>query len=162
MERSQPLLVYLANLWRAQSHTPTPSTVSKGTPTSFSSSPPPSKMREEKKLLLVMPHLPPKLLNFIPRTNKSIFIAAGGAGSGLAVLPFLFFKVLLNLLGSSGMPPLPEHTPPSCLFSSWPSGQGWVPPDLLCSPVFRRPSSPQPAYREGGKTLPASCLFGIL
>lgn len=66
VERSQPLLVYLANLWRAQSHTPTSPTVSKETPTSFSSSPPPSKMREEKKLLLFTPHLPPKLLNFIP------------------------------------------------------------------------------------------------
>lgn len=50
------------------------------------------------------PHLPPKLLNFIPRTNKSIFIAAGGAGSGLLFHIFLFFKVLLNLPGSGGRP----------------------------------------------------------
>lgn len=58
---------------------------------------PTSQMRKSKKLLLFTPHLPPKLLNFIPRTNKSIFIAAGGAGNGFAVLPFLFFQVLLNL-----------------------------------------------------------------
>lgn len=112
MEESQPLLVYLANLWRVHSHTPPFPTAPRGVPTSSSSSSPPpiQNEKEGKKLLLFTPHLPPKLLNFIPRTNKSIFIAAGGAGSGLTVLPFLFFKVLLNLLGSAGTPPLPQHT----------------------------------------------------
>lgn len=103
------------------------------------------------------PHLPPKLLNFIPRTNKSIFIAAGGAGSGLTVLPFLFFKVLLNLLGSAGRPPLPRLAPPSSFSSSSRhSLQGRVPPDLLlCS----REASQSPACLPGRRKRSASLLF---
>lgn len=53
---------------------------------------PPKCQRAKKKLLLFTPHLPPKLLNFILRTNKSIFIAAGGAGSGLLFDIFYFSK----------------------------------------------------------------------
>lgn len=110
-----------------------------------------------KKLLLFTPHLPPKLLNFIPRTNKSIFIAAGRAGSGLTVLPFLFFKVLLNLLGSAGMLPLVQYTPPSFwLLLLWPSRQGSIPPDLLwCS----QEAFQSPASLPGGRKRSANLLF---
>lgn len=131
----------------------------------FSSPPlPPLPLQNEKKgekLLLFTPHLPPKLLNFIPRTNKSIFIAAGGAGSGLTVLPFLFFKVLLNLLGSAGMPPVPSTLfPPASPPPLRPADRAG--PHLTSSGALTGPPSPQPARQAGGSALPASCLFGIL
>lgn len=94
------------------------------------------------------PHLPPKLLNFIPRTNKSIFIATGGAGSGFAVLPLLFFKVLLNLPNGPRGPPQPQHAH----ISPAAGGPG---SRLTCSPCSRGRPPTTSAGRQGrGK---ASC-----
>lgn len=66
------------------------------------------KWERAKKLLLFTPHLPPKLLNFIPRTKKSIFIAAGGAGSGLLFYVFIFQSPVKSA-PISWAAPRPQH-----------------------------------------------------
>lgn len=82
---------------------------------------PRSTSRKSKKQLLFTPHLSPKLLNFIPRTNKSIFIAAGGAGGGLLFYLFIFQSPVKSApIGWAA--PRPTHALP--FLPLYPGGSG--------------------------------------
>lgn len=117
------------------------------------------KRERAKKLLLFTPHLPPKLLNFIPRTNKSIFIAAGGLGSVCCFPSFIFQSPVKSAPGSAGRPPGPQQAPVGHAVCS-PSSAAAAPPlgvvggagsPLTCHPLQ------SPTKRVG--ELPASLLF---
>lgn len=109
--------------------------------------PPPSTSRKHKKQLLFTPHLSSKLFNFIPRTNKSIFIAAGGAGSGLRFYLFIFQSPVKSA-------PIVWAGPEAHALTRFPPppGREWL----------AGPSPHQGALKEGGGSFPpASCAVAI-
>lgn len=152
-----------SHAWRmwARGH-PFPDGVPGGSPSLLLPPPPPSSWRKSQKLLLFTPHLPPKLLNFIPRTNKSIFIAAGGAGGGWS-FSFFIFQSPVKSARISRAAEAPAGRPPGQF-------RGF----LLRHSGRRRPTRPtglrtchhpQVAPRRPARSwgLPAaSCLLGIL
>lgn len=111
---------------------------------------PPSTSRKRKKQLLFTPHLSSKLLNFIPRTNKSIFIAAGGAGSGLLFYLFIFQSPVKSApIGWAA--PRPAHFSP-CIWAGVAGGLAGS--CLTCCPL-----PPSGGPQGGWGKLPASLLF---
>lgn len=115
---------------------------------------PPSTSRKSKKLLLFMPHLPSKLLNFIPQINP--FLLQREEQAAVCCFTFLFFKVMLNLPHRLGGPQGPSM--PACRLVMV-SEVGRAGPRLACHPGSGGPPTACKAERSFP---PASCLFGIL
>lgn len=85
-------------------------------------------MKKRKKTIIVHASSPTKVIKFIPRTNKSIFIAAGGTGSGLLFYLFYFSKsceICPNWLGIPRGPSTPARVS-YCVFFSTAAALPWV------------------------------------